>query len=160
MTHSVLVDIPRVFWHPELKLPKEHHYGERLASFDEKCQDFLDAYKRFLDEEQTGRVAKSTIFQVVSAAWRLKRDWKLHKRPEVESIIKTQISDLVRKYGMTRIWKAGYASTFQRRIEEELGEDDETLERRYQCGRCGREIWNPLSVKRGIGPVCYHKRGA
>lgn len=25
------------------------------------------------------------------------------------------------------------------------------------CGRCGRGLRNPLSVKRGIGPVCWRK---
>jgi hypothetical protein len=104
-------------------------------------------------------VAKSTIFQVVSAAWRLKKDsWDLRKRPEIESIIKTTMPDLVRKYGVTRIWKAGYPDTFQRRIEEQL-DDDTPLERRFQCARCGREIWAELSVKAGYGSVCIHKVG-
>jgi len=151
-----MVRLPKAFWHPELKLPKFHHYGERLESFDEKCRDFLDAYAKLLTEEESGRVAKSTIFQVVSAAWRLKKDWELRKRPEIESIIKTRIPDLVRKYGVTRIWKAGYLDTFQRRVEEQL-DDDTPFDRRYHCGRCGREIWNSLSVKRGLGPICFHK---
>jgi hypothetical protein len=34
MTHSTLVDLPRVFWHPELKLPKYHSYGEPMESFE------------------------------------------------------------------------------------------------------------------------------
>jgi len=37
LTHSTMVDIPRVFWHPELVLPRFHHYGEKLESFDENC---------------------------------------------------------------------------------------------------------------------------
>ena len=152
------VELPKAFWHPELILPRFHHYGDKPESFDEKCQAFLDAYAKFLTEEETGRVAKRTIFQVVSAAWRLKRDWELRKRPEVESIVETQIPDLVRKYGVTRIWRAGYPDTFQRRVEEQL-DDDTPLDRRYHCGRCGREIWNKLSVRRGFGPVCVHKIG-
>ena len=153
-----MVDIPRVFWHTELKLPRIHHYGDRQASFDEKCNEFLDAYAKLLTEEEAGRVAKSTIFNVVSAAWAVKKDWELYKRPEIESIIKTQIPDLVRKYGVSRLWKAGYAETFARRVEEELG-DDTPFDRRFHCGRCGREIWNKLSVNRGYGPVCIHKLG-
>ena len=149
------VELPKLFWHPGLVLPREGCYGD----FDENCTRFLDSYAKFLTEEESGRVAKSTIFQVVSAAWRLKKDsWDLRKRPEIESIIKTQIPDLVRKYGVTRLWKAGYPGTFQRRIEEQL-DDDTPLEKRYHCGRCGREIWNPLSVRRGLGPVCIHKVG-
>jgi hypothetical protein len=151
-----MVDISPVFWHPELKLPRYYRYGDKVPSLDEKCTEFLDAYAKLLAEEESGRVAKSTIFNVVSAAWELKRDWELYRRPEVESIIKTHIPDLVRKYGVSQIWKAGYQSTFQRRIEEQL-DDDTPLEKRYHCGRCGREIWNPLSVKRGIGPVCWGK---
>ena len=159
VTNSTMVDIPRVFFHPELVLPRFHHYGEKLESFNENCTAFLDAYAKFLTEEESGRVAKSTIFQVVSAAWRLKKDsWDLRKRPEIESIIKTSIPDLVRKYGVTRIWTAGYPDTFQRRIEEQL-DDDAPLAGRYHCGRCGREIWNPLSVKRGLGPIYVDKVG-
>jgi hypothetical protein len=149
------VELPRVFFHPELLLPRYGYYGD----FDENCTRFLDSYAKFLTEEESGRVAKSTIFQVVSAAWRLKKDsWELRKRPEIESIIKTTIPDLVRKYGVTRIWKAGYPDTFQRRIEEQL-DDDTPLEKRYHCGRCGRELSAELSVKRGYGPICIHKRG-
>jgi len=153
------VELPRVFWHPNLVLPKYHSYGDLEDSFEDKCKAFLDAYAKLLTEEESGRVAKSTIFQLVSAAWRLKKEgWNLRKNPVVEAMIKTTVPDLVRKYGVTRIWKAGYADTFQRRIEEQL-DDDTPLERRYHCGRCGREIWNPLSVRRGLGPVCRHKVG-
>ena len=159
LTNSTMVDISPVFWHPELVLPRLHHYGDKQESFDEKCKNFLDAYAKLLTEEESGCVAKSTIFQVVSTAWSLKKaSWDLRKRPEIESIIQTQIPDLVRKYGFTRIWKAGYPDTFQRRVEELL-DDDTPFDRRYHCGRCGREIWNPLSVKRGIGPICFHKIG-
>lgn len=154
-----MVELPKVFWHPELRLPKYHSYGEPMESFENKCTAFLDAYAKLLTEEESGRVAKSTIFQVVSVAWQLKKDsWDLRKRPEIESIVKTQIPDLVRKYGVTRIWKAGYPDTFQRRIEEQL-DDDTPLGRRYHCGRCGRELSAELSVKRGLGPVCVHKVG-
>jgi hypothetical protein len=153
------VELPKLFFHPELRLPKYHAYGDLEESFEENCKAFLDSYAKLLTEEESGRVAKSTIFQVVSAAWRLKKDsWELRKRPEIESIIKTSIPDLVRKYGVTRIWKAGYPDTFQRRIEEQL-DDDTPLERRYHCGRCGRELTAKLSVQRGIGPICWHKRG-
>ena len=153
------VELPRVFFHPELRLPKYHSYGELEESFEDKCKSFLDAYAQLLTEEETGRVANTTVIQVIAAAWKLKRcsfSVDLAKEPVVKAMIKTTVPELVRKYGMTRLWKAGYADTFQRRVEEELG-DDST--KSFRCARCGRALSADLSIKRGLGPVCVHKIG-
>ena len=149
------VEIPRVFWHPELNLPRYAHYGEVQQSFEEQCKEFLDAYARLLNEEESGRVGNTTVMQVIASAWKLKRQYGLKNEPMLDAMIWNTVPDLVRKYGMTRLWKAGYADTFQRRVEEELADD----RRRYRCARCGRALSADLSVKRGLGPVCVHKVG-
>ena len=149
--------MPKLFFHPDLRLPKYHAYGDLEESFEDECKAFLDSYAKLLAEEESGRVANTTVIQVVAAAWKLKKDsWRLRKDPVVKAMIESTVPELVRKYGMTRIWKAGYADTFQRRVEEELG--DEAV-KSYRCARCGRALSAELSVKRGLGPVCVHKIG-
>jgi hypothetical protein len=158
MTHSTLVDIPKLFWHPGLKLPRHTHYGEIEQTFEQERGAFLDAYARLLTEEETGRVANTTVIQVIASAWKLKK-WEtlnLNKDQVLKAMVETTVPELVRKYGMTRIWKAGYVDTLQRRVEEELGDDNG---KSYRCARCGRALSAELSVKRGIGPVCIHKLG-
>jgi hypothetical protein len=151
------VELPKTFWYPELKLPRYAHHGELEESFEDKCKSFLDAYAQLLTEEETGRVANTTVIQVVAAAWKLKHcSIGLGEEPVVKAMIETTVPELVRKYVMTRIWKAGCVDTFQRRVEEQLGDEATTS---YRCARCGRALSADLSVKRGLGPVCVHKLG-
>lgn len=151
------VELPKLFWHPDLRLPKYHAYGDLEESFEDNCKAFLDSYAKLLTEEESGRVANTTVIQVVAAAWKLKRSsFDLRKETVIKAMIETTVPELVRKYGMTRLWKSGYADTFQRRVEEELG--DEAV-KSYRCARCGRALSAELSVKRGIGPICIHRLG-
>jgi len=148
------VRLSPLLWHPDLRLPSTYVTGSD-ERFTENCQLFLATYARFLKEEESGRVANTTILQLISSAWQLKKNWQLSKHPEIQSLIQTQIPTVARKYGVSQLWKAGYATTFQRHAEEILRDDGD--EACYRCARCGRALSAELSVKRGLGPICFRK---
>jgi len=152
------VRIPARFFNmPEVTFPRapwQSFIHGRRQNFDEERQRFLEAYSRLLAEEQTGQVSETVILQTVASAWGLSRRFEIKTDRMLEDQVKS-VGEIARKYGLTRIWKAHYYDTFLRRTEDHCHQESSG----YRCARCGREIWNPLSVKRRLGPVCFHKIG-
>lgn len=110
-------------------------------------------------QQETGKVSRAVIVNTILAAWQLRRMRLLSSfYDDVRNVLEVQVPEIARRYGLTRLWRATYSDMLRRRLEEQL-DDDTSLEKRYHCGRCGREIWNELSVGRGLGPVCVHKVG-
>lgn len=137
---------------------KPWQMNEQLAQEERKqFESYLQALER---QEETGTVESSIVLNTLFAAWTLRRKlWYFNKDPAFKDrILRTR--EIAKKYGYTKLWDATYYATLQLRFEKLSERVGEKLTTRHQCGRCGREIWNPLSVKRGIGPVCWHKRGS
>lgn len=149
-----LVRIPAIFWHPELHI----HKNRSLWQEDEVRQG-LDIFYNHLNDlesqEQDGTVSRVTVINTILAARQLRNSWTLRKDEGFIRAIQ-KVAQLAKKYGFSKLWKAGYYDTMLRRLEE-ICEADPELATRHHCGRCGRAIWNEVSVRRGIGPVCWHK---
>lgn len=151
------IRVPNTFWHPEVTLPRPTWHPGR--SYDDMLNDersrLLESYKALKDQERIGQVSESVVLQTILSAWALKRSYRMSQDPEVSRIL-AEIPSLAKKYGLSRIWQAGFWHTMARRVEE-LFADGVPGAERFRCGRCGRAIWNSLSVKRGLGPICFHK---
>lgn len=53
-----------------------------------------------------------------------------------------------------RVWAACAAAHW---LNGEAEEKNATYHETNECGRCGRELTDPVSVERGIGPECFGK---
>ena len=151
-----MVRLPNTFWHPELKLPRASWLpGKYSDTLSDERSCLLESYKTLKQQEEAGQVSESVILQTILSAWALRRSWRMSQDPEISPIL-AEIPLLAKKYGLSKIWTAAFWDTMVKRVEE-LFADEAPGAERFRCGRCGRAIWNPLSVKRGLGPICYHK---
>lgn len=152
-----MVRLPSTFWHPEIRLPRAAWHPGR--SYDEMLTEersrLLESYRKLKQQEETGQVSESVILQTLLSAWALRRSWRMSQDSQVSPIL-AEIPALAKKYGLSKIWNAALWDTMVKRVEQ-LFADEAPGAERFRCGRCGRAIWNPLSVKRGLGPICYHK---
>jgi hypothetical protein len=123
----------------------------------------LENYRELVAQEERGQVAEVIVLNTLFAAWELQRlRFWIRKDPDASLIdeIQATMPMIVKKYGFSKLWRASYESTLQKRVSELLERrgGEAAIKRAYHFGCCGRAIWVPLSVKRGVGPVCWHKR--
>jgi len=151
------IRVPNTFWHPEVTLPRPTWHPRRSYDdiLDEERSRLLESYKTLKEQEAAGQVSESVVVQTILSAWALKRSHRMSKDPEASRIL-AEIPSLAKKYGLSRVWQAALWGTMARRVDE-LYADGVPGAERFRCGRCGRTIRNPLSVKRGLGPICFHK---
>jgi hypothetical protein len=150
------VEIPGVFWHPSIQIPRGNFYFDDVTAVETR---FLESLGELRLQEETGQVSETVIVNTILAAWQLTRMWDPKRRDEVKNMLEVRVPEIARKYGFTKLWRAHYQFTLQRRVSELLKEGIETIEARRRCARCGRAIWNKLSVRRGLGPICKDKVG-
>ena len=159
MALGQIVAVPATFWHPELKLPQSTDFihDQQEEEFRVLKDEFYVNLNDLTSQEESGTVSRTTILNTVLLAWRIRGAWRTRQD---EGLVRAldKVGLLAKKYGFSKLWKAHYYSSMMRRVEE-LCLKDSNLAKRYHCGHCGREIWADLSVQRGIGPVCWHKRG-
>jgi hypothetical protein len=113
-------------------------------------------------QEADGIVKANTIIETILAAWTLRSKlWCFNKDPDVHDLIAkiSKVGETAKKYGYSQLWNAKMYGTLKTRLFKLQTKEGATLPLKHHCGRCGRVIWNPVSVKRGVGPVCYHKKG-
>jgi len=148
--------IPATFWHlGDVEIPKDPWYNHSDDDFAELRSRFLTGLQELEREEESGIVQQSTVLNLLMAAWALKRDW--HSSRDGDLLKRVGATrEIAKKYGFTKMWDAAYYSTFLDRLGQKC-DDDRPRSQIHHCGRCGREIWNKLSVKRGKGPVCWGK---
>ena len=152
---SRAVALPNLFWELDVHVPKRETW--RDAAFDEAYRS-LKYYEQIVSrEEQTGIVDRTDIINLLLSAWALRgqKGKVQQKDPELGQRL-ASMREVAKRYGLTRIWDASYYDTMLTRVNERCS-GDMRGQRVYCCARCGRAIWNPTSVKRGVGPVCYHK---
>jgi rubrerythrin len=150
------VALPNTFWEPELHIPRNDTW--RDAAFDEAYNSLKHYAAVVAQEEGTGIVDRTNIINLLLSAWAIRgQKWKLQKKdPELAQRL-AGMREVAKRYGLTKIWDAAYYDTMLRKLNERCT-GDMRAERVYCCARCGRAIWNPLSVRRGVGPVCFHRR--
>jgi hypothetical protein len=59
-----------------------------------------------------------------------------------------------RKADPARVWAAAAVLNWLNGDPETLKEERATYQESNECGRCGRELTDPVSIERGIGPTC------
>jgi len=150
------VEISRVLGHPSIQIPRENFYHDDVTAVEAR---FLESLSELRLQEETGQVSETVIVNTILAAWQLTRMWNPKRRDDVKNALEVQVPEIARKYGFTNLWRAHYQFTLQRRVSKFLKEDIKTIEARRRCARCGRAIWNKLSVRRGLGPICKDKVG-
>ena len=150
-----MVPLPNVFWNLDVHAPKRDTW--RDASFNEAYASLKHYHGVVAQEEKTGIVDRTNIINLLLSAWALRgQKMKLQRiDPELATCL-ASMREIAKRYGLTKIWDASYYDTMLTRVNERCS-GDMRGERVYCCARCGRAIWNRLSVKRGKGPVCFHK---
>jgi hypothetical protein len=152
-----VIRLPVTFWHPEIQVPKRSAvYTQEGAT--ETAGDFLECYDQLRQEESTGKVSESTILNMVLSAWTLKRHYPNSMPKAIKALFHEEVPELVRKYGCTKLYAGVFWDTMEARLEETL-KDLWDGGHEFRCARCGRAIWNPMSVRRGLGPICKDKVG-
>lgn len=139
----------------QVKMP-ERLYGTTEEAYQELKNSFLSDLAEVRRQEETGIVARIDVVNLILSGWALRRQWRVRQESELFKQVQ-ECRQIARKYGLTKIWDASWHDTLLKRMEEKFSGDYSDLAKTQCCGRCGRAIWNPLSVKRGVGPICYHK---
>lgn len=132
---------------------------EYLADQRQLFESYLRELQR---QESTGVVQATAVIETILTAWTLRsKMYHFNRDPEVsELIVKvSNVKDIAKKYGYSSLWNAKMYGTMSSRLLKLQTKEGANFPVKQHCGRCGRAIWNPVSVKRGVGPVCYHKRG-
>ena len=138
----------------DVQIPKRWVKAE---DFELEVSYFRMCHANLKQAEDSGIVPGNIPVETVLAAWSLRRQqWRI-KDPSLKGLI-LNAGLIARKYGLTKIWTARYHDTLRTRLEKYLAKLPDGLKARSFCGRCGRPIWNPQSVRQGRGPVCIHKR--
>lgn len=151
-----LIPLPNLFWEPKLHIPRRDTWSDRC--FDEAYASLKYYQAIVAREEETGIVDRTNVINLLLSAWALRgQKWKLQQKdPELAERLGS-MREIAKRYGLSRIWDASYYDTMLTRLNERCN-GDMRAERVYCCARCGRAITAELSIKRGIGPVCWHKR--
>lgn len=151
-----LIKIPNLFWVPEVKVPSKNYWHD--AGRKEAYDSFLFYLNEVQHQEATGVVNRTDIVNLILSAWTLKHQtsWMKGERPELVGPI-LKMRELAKKYGLTKIWDAGYFDTMLERADLKFSGDFGDSSKAQFCGKCGRAIWAPQSVQRGVGPVCFHR---
>jgi hypothetical protein len=152
------VRIPKLFWVLDgLKVPRDPWISSSDPYFQEAKNSFQFYFEEVRKQEAQGVVDRTDIINLLMSAWALRHNWRSNRDLDLRKRIQ-ECGAIAKKYGLTKIWDAGYYSTMIRRLEDKVRIDHEGR-RVSNCGHCGRELTAELSVKRGVGPVCFHKRG-
>jgi hypothetical protein len=141
----------------EIELPHEDWYRNDVAVVTRR---FLELYEQLLTQEERGSVSEPLILNVILAGWELKKHG-YQKDENVRTILSVQLPAIAKKYGFSTLYRAGLLWTLKRRLEKKVAEHGGLgiVAMRLHCARCGKAIWNPDSVKRGLGPICKDKVG-
>lgn len=139
----------------EIELPHDDWYRNDVATVGRR---FLELYEQLRKQEEKGSVSEPLVLNVILAGWELKKHG-YYKDENLRTIMSDQLPALAKKYGFSKLWRAGILWTLKRRLEETVAKHGglAIVAMRLRCARCGRAIWNPLSVKRGKGPICWVK---
>jgi hypothetical protein len=126
---------------------------------EDERQLFESYFRELEQQEAAGIVQASVVIETILTAWALRnRLYRFRNDPVREKILK--VEEIAKKYGYSKLWNARMFGTLNSRVQKLEGKEGSLIPKKHHCGCCGRAIWNPLSVKRGIGPVCWHKRGS
>lgn len=141
----------------QLELPHEQWWKNDVGVVTRR---FLQVYGDLLIQEERGSVNEAVILNVILVGWELKKHG-YQKDENVRTILSIQLPQIAKKYGFSKLYRAGLLWTLKRRLEETVAKHGglAIVAMRLHCARCGRAIWNPLSIKRGLGPICKDKVG-
>jgi hypothetical protein len=147
-----VVSIPPLFWQPSLVVPRQ--FGN---DFDQQVQAFRQDLAELRKQEASGLVSRSAVLSVLLDAWSLRNSYRLPQDRELGLSV-LGIREVAKKYGLSKLWRSRYHSQLIDRTNAACTSSGGRSPA-YNCGICGRQIWNPISVARGIGPVCFGKLG-
>jgi hypothetical protein len=151
------VTIPKLFWQLDnLKVPRDPWMSSGDPYFAEAKVSFEFYLAEVQRQEREGVVDRTNVVNLLMSAWALKHNWHLSREPDLQKQV-LACRETARKYGLTKIYDAAYWHTMVNRLEERTRPEHEGR-RVSNCGRCGRELTAELSVKRGIGPICWGHR--
>jgi hypothetical protein len=149
--NSFGVAVPPLFW-SDLKVPKQ--FGN---DFSQQVQAFHTSLAELRKQEASGLVDRNIVVRLLLATWSLRNSALLTHNQELHYQV-LAVRDIAVKYGLGKLWRSRYHSQLVDRANAACvsGGSRSSV---YHCGVCGRTIWNPLSVSRGVGPICFGKLG-
>lgn len=151
------IPLPNLFWQSDLKVPPRYA-GSGDEYLQETIGSFTSYWTQIHEQEENGIVNRTDVINLILSAWSLQHmRWKwAGKNPDLLKLV-TATRDIAKKYGFTKLYDAAYHETMISRLEQKFSGDFSDAGKVSCCGRCGRAIWNPISLQYGKGPVCRHK---